>query len=181
MGTYQWQTFSQDFSSDGTTPLVQNGLNLFTIDPGSQIKRTIFKVQLSCQVESSVPSTAPLDFVPRVRAAAGVWLGNTAIAPATSPTPITDANSADWLMLDFLQERCDVNDLANTQLTRLVWETPPAGVDVQSRRNAAAGISNDLWVTWEIIDPDNIINTSGGTYNAYLGGWFGARFLIYTP
>lgn len=181
MGTYKWETFSQQFPPDGTTPLVQSSLKLYTIPPGDQLKRILFKTQLSCQVESGTPASAPTDFVPRVRVAAGAWLGNTVLAPANSPTPITDANTDDWLFLEFLQERCDVNDLASSGLTRLNWETPPGGLDVQSRRNAVAGNSNDLWITWEINDPDGIINSSGPAYNAYLGGWFGVRFLIYTP
>jgi hypothetical protein len=181
MGTYQWQTFSGQFPPDSTTPLVQNNLKLYTISPGSQIKRILLHTQLSCQVESNAPASAPTDFVPRVRVAVGVWLGNTAIAPATSPTPITDANSSSWLLLDFLQERCDVSFLTTNLLQRITWETPVVGLDIQSRRNAIASISNDLWFTWEINDPNGVINSSGATYNAYLGGWYSVRFLIFTP
>ena len=180
-GIYQWQNFFGNFPSDGTTPLNQNTLNLFTIPVGSSIRRTLFHAQLSCQIESSVPSSAPVDFPTRVVAGAGLWLGDTALPAANSPSVLDEANVAEWLFWDTLQERVDFNDLLNAQLCRVVWETPAAGLDLQTRRLAVAGNSNDLWLGWQIDDPNDVINSSESTYNAYLSGWYSVRFLIHTP
>ena len=181
MTSYDWKTFHQDFPTDGTTPINQNTLILYQIPVGSSIRRTLFHAQLSCQVESTVPASAPLDFVPRVRAAAALWLNDTPAPAATSPNVLDAANTEQWLFWDALQQRADVNEMASTGLTRLTWETPAAGLDVQTRRAAVAANSNDLWLGWQLIDPDGVINSSGASYNAYFGGWYTIRFLISTP
>jgi hypothetical protein len=181
MVTYAWRTFHADFPTDGTTPLNQNTLSLYQIPVGSSIRRTLLHAQLSCQVESSMPAAAPTDFIPRVRMAVGLWLNDTPGAAANSPSVLDAADTEQWLIWDALQERCDVNDLANSGLSRFTWETPAAGLDVQTRRTAVPANSNDLWLGWQMIDPDGVVNTSGASYNAYFGGWYSVRFLISTP
>src|ERR1700720_3862781 len=138
MGTYIWQTFNKDFIGDGTTPLVQNSLKLYTIPVGSAIRRTTFKIQMSCQIISSSATGLPLDWSPRVRWATALWLGNTAVAPSPPPEPITNANADDWLFWEALQSRVDTDDIANNGIYRVTWETPPEGIDIQTRRNAVA-------------------------------------------
>ena len=181
MTGYSWQNYQQSFPSDGTTPLVETSLNLFTVPVGSSIKRTLFHTQLSCQLAGTVPTSVPLDFSTRVVAGVGLWIGDTALPAANSPSVLTDANTESWLFWDTLQSRVDMDQIADTGLFRINWETPPQGLDVQTRRLAPPAISSDLWYAWEIIDPDGVINSSTADYNAYLSGWFSIRFLIYTP
>lgn len=181
MSTTLWPTFFGNFPGDGTTPLNQNTLNLYTIPEGSRIRRTLLHMQLSCQIESATPMVAPLDFVPRVVMAAGLWLGDTVGHAANSPSVLDDANSAQWLLWDSLQERVDTDAIADTGLCRIVWETPSQGLDIQTRRNAVTGIDNDLWLGWQVADPEAVINGSNASYNGYLSGWYSIRFLIEMP
>jgi len=181
MVTSKWQTFNQSFPGDGTTPTNQNTLSLYTIPEGSFIRRTLLHAQLFCVVASTSPADLPLDFVTKATTAFGLWLNDSVDPAENSPSVIDDANDATWLFWDALQYRTDDNAVAETGLYRAVWETPPAGLDLQTRRNAVAGNSNDLWLAWEIFDPDGTINSSADTYNAYLSGWFTVRFLIQTP
>lgn len=181
MGTYQWKTFTQNFLGDGSTPLNQDTLNYYTIPHGSAIRRTTFKAQLSCQIFSGSPTGLPVEFSTRVTWAVGLWLGNTADPAANSPLPITDANTDEWLLWDALQSRVDSDDIADTGMWRVTWETPSEGIDLQTRRNAVETNSNDLWLAWEVNDPFGVLNNSTDTYNAYVSGWLAIRFLIYTP
>lgn len=181
MGTYEWQTFHQNFPGDGTTPLLQDSLNLYTVPTGSRIRRTLFHSQLSCQVEAASPTDLPLDFVTRVVTGASLWMGDAAAPVANSPATLADANTASWLFWDTMQERVDTDAIADTGVYRITWETPRSGLDVSTSRIAQEGISADLWLGWEISDPFGVINNSTDTYNAFLSGWFSVRFLIYTP
>jgi hypothetical protein len=181
MPTYQWQTFQNNFPGDGTTPLDQNTLNLYTIPEGSRIRRTLFHCQLSCQIESAAATDLPVDLVPRVVLAAGLWLGDTSEPAANSPSVIDDANTATWLFWDALQERVDTDAVADTGVYRIVWETPPGGLDIATSRIAQAGISNDLWLGWQFNSDFGFLNNSTDTWNAYVSGYFTIRFLIYTP
>jgi hypothetical protein len=181
MGTYHWERFNQAFSGDGTTPTNQNTLNLYTIPEGSSIRRTILIAQLTCAIASGSAADLPLDFITKATTVLGLWLGDTPESAANSPSVIDDANDAGWLLWDPILGRTDSDAIAETGLYRVVWETPPGGANVQTRRNAVAGNSNDLWLGWEIFDPDGTINSSSETYNAYLSCWFAVSFLIYTP
>lgn len=181
MTGYEWQTFYQHFPGDGSTPLVQNSLNLYTVPEGAQIRRTTFKTQLSVNIFSAGATGLPIDFSTYVTAAASLWLGNTAEAPATSPDTLAAADTTEWLFWDALQARVDSDAIVSTGMWRVIWETPPQGIDAQTRRKAVAGNSNGLWIGWEFDDPYGVINTSAEAYNMYLGGWFTVRFLIYTP
>ena len=181
MVSTSWQTFNQSFAGDGSTPTNQNTLSLYTIPEGSMIRRTLFHAQLMCVVASTSAADLPLDFITKATTAFGLWLNDSAAPAANSPSVIDDANDAEWLFWDSLQVRTDDNAIADTGLYRVIWETPAAGLDLQTRRNAVAGNSNDLWLGWEIFDPDGTINSSADTYNAYLSGWFTIRFLIQTP
>lgn len=179
--TYDWQTFWAHFPGDGTTPLNQNTLKLYTIPEGSSIRRTLLHMQLSVQVESASAAGLPLDFAPTVVAATGLWLGDTTTPAVNSPSVLDDANTATWLLWDGLQERVDTDAIAATGIFRLTWETPRQGVDVQTRRDAIAGNSNDLWLGWQFFDGFGVINNSTDTYNAYLAGYYTIRMLINTP
>jgi len=181
MGTYDWQTFYRNFPGDGTTLLLQDSLNLYTVPTGSRIRRTLFHAQLSCQIEAASPTDLPIDFVTRVVTGTSLWMGDTAEPVANSPATLDDAALEKWLFWDTLQERVDTDAIADTGVYRIVWETPPGGLDIATSRIAQAGISADLWLGWQIADPFGIINSSTDTYNAYLSGWLSVRFLIYTP
>jgi hypothetical protein len=181
MSTNEWQTFTQNFPGDGTTPLNQNTLNLYTVPVGSRIRRTLFHCQLSCQIESTSAADLPVDLVPRVALAAGLWMGNTAEPAANSPSVIDDANAADWLFWDALQERVDTDAVADTGVYRIVWETPSEGLDIKSQRIAQPDISSDLWLGWQFNSDFGFLNQSTDTWNAFVSGYFTIRFLINTP
>jgi len=181
MGTYKWYPFNQSFPGDGSTPTDQNTLSLYQIPEGSAIKRTTLHAQLFCAIDSTEPMGIPLDFMTKATTVFGLWLNDSPDPAANSPSVIDNGTSADWLLWDALQVRTDSDAIASTGQYQVIWETPPGGLDLQTRRNAVAGNSNDLWLGWQIYDPDGTINSSSDTYNAYLSGWFTVRFLIYTP
>lgn len=181
MTTYEWKSFTNHFPGDGSTPLAQDTLNLYTIPHGSSIKRMTYKTQMSCQIFSAGATGLPLDFSTLVTFATGLWLGNEAGSAANSPLPLTDANTESWLFWDALQSRVDSDAVVSTGMWRVTWETHPEGLDLQTRRDAVAANTNDLWLAWEINDPFGVLNSSTDTYNAYLAGWYAIRFLISTP
>lgn len=181
MGTNQWKTFYGSFPGDGTTPLNQNTLNLYTVPVGSRIRRTLFHCQLSCQIESTSATGLPVDLPPLVVAAAGLWMGDTAEPAANSPSVIDDRNTAQWLFWDGLQERVDTDAVADTGVYRITWETPRTGLDIKSQRIAQPAISSDLWLGWQFDSDHGFLNQSTDTWNAFMSGWFTIRFLIYTP
>lgn len=123
----------------------------------------------------------PLDFITKATTVFGLWLNDAAAPAANSPSVIDDANENSWLLWDTLQVRTDSSAIADTGEYLVMWETPREGVSVQTVRKAVAGNSNDLWLGWQIFDPDGTINSSSDTYNAYLSGYYTVRFLIYTP
>lgn len=112
--------------------------------------------------------------------ATALWLGDGTDPAPNCPSVLDDADTADWLLWDAMQGRTDSDALAETGVYRVLWATPAAGLDVQTRRNAVAGNANDLWLAWQVEDPFGVINNSTDTYNAYLSGWFTIRFLVET-
>ena len=181
MGTYQWQNFYESFPSDGTQPLVQTSLGFYTIPIGSKLRRTIFKCQLSCQLYSAVSTGLPLDFSPDVIVAAGLWLNDAAADPGFGPRVLDQADSLSWVFWDTFSSRVDTDELHDTGLWRVTWETPPQGLDLQTRRDAVVGNVNKLYLGWQDNDPNSVINGSGVGWHAYLCGWISVRYLIYTP
>lgn len=181
MSSYQWQTFHRSFIGNGSIPLNQDTLKLYTLPVGSTIRRTLLHMQLSSTLYATTAAGQPLDYPATVIAAAGLWLGDLTTPAPNSPPVLDDANTADWLLWDTLQGRTDMDALAASGIFRQTWSTPSAGLDVQTRRNAVPGNSNDLWLGWQISDPYAVINASTGSYTDYLSGWFSIRMLIYTP
>jgi hypothetical protein len=175
MSGYQWKTFIGSFPGDGTTPLNQNTLNVYTVPEGSRLRRTLFHCQLSCQIESTSAAGLPVDLVPLVVAAAGLWMGD------NSPSVIDNADDATWIFWDGLQERVDTDAVADTGVYRINWETPFQGLDIKSQRVAQPDISSDLWVGWQFDEDHGFLNQSTDTWNAYISGHYSIRFLIFTP
>jgi hypothetical protein len=111
----------------------------------------------------------------------GLWLANDTTTAPNSPSALDNRDDDDWLFWETLQSRVDADQVAATGVWRVTWETPPQGIDVQTRRAAVAGNVNDLWIAWQVYDPSGTINGSGTDWHAYLCGWLSARYLVYTP
>jgi hypothetical protein len=181
MGTYSWHTSVEVFGSDGGTPTNQNTINAYTLPEGTQLRRTRFHCQLSCNVYSSPASDTPVAWSPNVMFPVGGWLNNATTDPANSPNVLDNRDDEDWLFWDTLQSRVDTDAVASTGIYRVTWETPSQGYDIQTRRAAVDGNSNSIWLGWQVYDPSGTINGEGTGWHAYLTGWISARFLVYTP
>jgi hypothetical protein len=156
---------------NGSTPLLQNTLNLFTNPAGytSERQRTFLNLSV---VAGGTGSGVDFGWWTECLVAMALWRNTDSVVPANSPTPLTTTDtSPEYLQWEILSPTLQLNDTL-TPAQVVTWEYKDSVIETFSRRKSEAVLTTTTWLAWEILDPNGIINTTvaGITYN--LGAYY---------
>lgn len=181
MGTGRhWLRSGQVFLHNGSTPTTQDSVKLFTNVAGESTLRQRHHIQLSV-VAGGAGAGVDFGYWTECLVAVALWRNSGAIAPAVSPTPLTNINqSPEYLQWEILVPTLQLLDTA-TPSQVVTWGPKDGVIETFSHRKSELSLVTTTWLCWEILDPSGLINTTsaGITYN--LGGFAAVNELDEVP
>lgn len=169
--TYAWQRNGVSLPANvagSPVPLVGNNTKVFNLPLGSTLLRSRLVFQAYVLVEGAATGV-PLQWWQDVIVIAALWWNNDSVIPTISPTPITDTDvTPDWVCSEQCLPTVDVYDVA-TPSESVSWRYPGGVIDVETKRAHKTTTAPTLWLAWEIVDPEGLINTTVGTQTHSLG------------
>lgn len=184
MVSRDWTRRWGQFLPDGSVPLVQGGIDLFTITGGASLLRARTTLELYVGIVSSSGSLINFQVAEVVTAAMGLIMYDSASPPAASATPLTDfadpAGSSGWLQWEYMRPTVTYFKESDVETAVVTYRCDPLTIDTQARRRTTVGNVPSVWLAWELDDQSGLINTvtSGTTYA--LGARYMQESLIYT-
>lgn len=178
MVTRQWSRTGFQFLPDGTVPLAQSSVQVFSPAAGDSLLRIRTTLEIFVSAVSSTGNLINFQIETVARVVMGVIAYDTASPPLASYLPITNPTStpgsSGWLQYEHMYPTVDWFKESDVETTNVTWRSDPITVDTQARRRTTVGNEPSVWLAWEIDDQSGLINTTtaGTTYA------LGARFTM---
>ena len=163
---FQRQFLSLPANGASVIPLVGNNNQIFTGPALSDTIRSRVSVFGYVTAQGAGPGIR-LQWWQDVIFQVALWWDNSAVVPATSPTPIATLDpSPNYLFSNALEPRMDVFDIA-TPHENVSWRPPEGIIDVSAKRKTTNATPPTVWLAYEVFDNSGIINTTtaGVTYS----------------